>query len=213
MPLTTQDSQRLTANPITDVNANVAVEGRKLSSEAALLFNKSIIARPLMTPEVCSIHVKNTEYRYRWVNRSSSNGQMLAKRRAQGFVNATKDDVDLLSGDATNQDGEITSGDLILMKIRADLYDAAIKYNMVKALTLANMRGVSMEGASTDVMDDDKPRRVSVANEPFVRNGAVKPFIPDNPDSIVEDSISSGRAAKAIEESKARRSAMAEKER
>lgn len=194
--LTTKDSTKLGATVVTDVNADVQLppsDPRKISQEAALLFNKSVIARPLMVPEICSIRVKNTEYRYRWVNRDGQGGRIYMQRKAQGFINATTEDVDILGGDAQTKDGEIRAGDLVLMKIRADIYDAAIKYNMVKAATAAGMRGVHLEGASSDVFDDTKSKRVSVASEPFSRSGMVKPFIPDNPDAFINDSIQSGR--------------------
>lgn len=200
MALTNNDASKLAQNIVTDVNANVSSPSapeRILSREAAILFNKSIVARPLMVPEVCSIRVKNTEYAYRWVNRSASNGQFYMMRKAQGFANATVDDVELLGGDAIANKGEITAGDLILMKIRADLYDAALKFNLEKALLYSRARGMYMEGASSDVMSDATPKRVSVANEPFSKSGLAQPFIPDNPDALVEDSIKSGRAEEA----------------
>lgn len=196
MPLTTSDGTKLGQNIVTDVNANVALPNdkpRMISREAAILLNKSVVARPLMSPEVCSIRIKNTEYAYRWVNHSSRNGQFYMQRRAQGFVNATNDDVEVLSGDAVATNGEIRAGDLILMKIRADLYDAALKYNMERAMTMARTRGVYMEGASSNVFDEGQAKRMSVANEPFTKTGKATPFIPENPDAIVDASIKSGR--------------------
>lgn len=199
MAITTRDGTKLGQNVISDVNANVAVSAgpaRQLSPEAALLFNKSLVARPLMAPEVSSIRIKNTEYRYRWVALKAQNGQFYNMRRSQGFVNATTDDVEVLGGDATATSGALTAGDLILMKIRADLYDGAILHNMQKAGALSRARGMHMEGISPDVFSDDKPSRVSVAQEPFARTGKAQPFIPDNPDAFVDNSISSGRAEK-----------------
>lgn len=142
--LTTGNSGPLGKTVITDVNANVAVgaapEPAKVSPELALLMNQSIVARPLMAPEVCSLHIKNTEYRYRWVNRDGQGGRIYMQRKTQGFINATTDDVDVLGGDAAVTGGEIRAGDLILMKIRADIYDAAMKYNMIKADVLSAAR-------------------------------------------------------------------------
>lgn len=202
MALTTQDGTKLGQTIVTDVNANVSVPGpaaRKISHEAALLFDKSVVARPLMVPEVCSLRVKNTEYRYRWVNRDGQGGRMYTQRRAQGFINATTDDVEVLGGDAETRDGEIRAGDLVLMKLRQDIYDAAMKYNMVKAMTQANMRGVHLEGASADVFDDAKPTRVSVADEPFNRSGKAAAFIPSSAEAeaMINDSIKGGRAEEA----------------
>lgn len=200
--LTSQGVTEVQNNIVTDVNSNVPApptsKQRVLSQEAALLFDKSVIARPLMTPELAAIHVKNHEYRYRWVNYSGRNGAIYTQRKAMGFEDATSDDVQLLSGDAKNLGDEIRAGDLILMKIRADLYDSHIKHNMINALALQRVRGVSLEGASTDVWANDNPKRVSVMEQPFVRSNAAKPFIPADGDieKIVDESLSSGRADK-----------------
>ena len=205
--LTTETGTKLGQSVVTDVNANVPLPPnppRSISPEAALLFDKSVVARPLMVPEVCSIRVKNTEYRYRWVNRDGQGGRIYTQRRAQGFLNATKDDVEILGGDAESKDGEIRAGDLVLMKIRADIYDAAMKYNMQRAMAQARMRGVHLEGASSDVFADDKPQRVSVADEPFNRSGKAVAFIPSSAEAeaMINDSIKAGRneeARQAIE--------------
>lgn len=201
MALTTQDGIKRAANVVsdlgtTDVNANVSagtsVE-KFISPEAAILFNKAIVAKPLMVPEVCSIRVKNHEYRYRWVNRDGQGGRIYTQRRAQGFTNATNDDVEVQGGDVQAKDGEIRAGDLILMKIQADRYDAAIKANMTKAMVYGNARGFYTEGGSSDVMSDAVPSRKTISAEPGARTGLAKPFIPENADALVNDSISSGR--------------------
>lgn len=201
--LTNESVRNVEQNVVTDVNANVPApqgssKARVLSPEAAALFNKGLVARPLMTPEVCSIQIKNTEYRYRWVNRHSQNGRIYQMRRAQGFVNATLDDVNVLNGDAVADKGEVTAGDVILMKIRADLYDAAIKYNTERALTLQRARGVYLDGASGDVNSEANASRKTIAAEPFSRKAA--PFIPTNADALVDDSIKSGRIEAAREQ-------------
>lgn len=197
VPLTTSDGTKLGQTIVSDLNANVDIPqeaSRKISPEAAILFNKAIVAKPLMVPEVCSVHVKNNEFRYRWVNRDGLGGRIFMQRRAQGFLNATDKDVEVLGGDVQSKDGEIRAGDLILMKIRADLYDSAIKANMVRANVLANARGFYTEGGSSDVMSDASPSRKTVSAEPGHRTGMATAFIPDNADRLVEDSINSGRA-------------------
>lgn len=196
MSLTTQQGTKLGQQVVTDVNANIGMASgpaRQVSPEVAILFNKSIVAKPLMAPEVCSVKVKNHEYRYRWVNKQAKGGLMYQMRRAQGFTNATLEDVELLGGDVVHDGGAITAFDLILMKIPVDLYDAAIKHNMEKAFTLTRARGVYMEGASSDVMSDSIPQRQSVAQEPYQRTGKAKPFIPDNVEAIISDSERTGR--------------------
>lgn len=183
--LSTQTVRDITDNVVTDINANVPApeEPRKrtLSREAAILLDKSIVARPLMVPEVCSIRVKNLEYAYRWVNKAGRNGAVYMQRRAQGFTNATTDDVEVLAGDAQANNGEIVAGDVILMKIRGDLYDAAIKYNMQKASALQRARGMYLEGGSSDVNSDAPVERKSVAQD--ARTAST--FIPENPDALI----------------------------
>lgn len=195
--LTTTDASKVSQNVVTDVNANIEVapsRAKMISHDAAILFDKSVIARPLAVPEVGSIQVKNTEYRYRWVNR---NGLMYQRRKAQGFVNATTADVNILGGEITADKGEIVAYDVILMKIRADLYDGAMKFNMQKAAAMTAARGMYLDGASSDVNSDSVPKRMSVANEAFTKTGKAVPFIPTNTDQIISESISSGRVEEA----------------
>jgi hypothetical protein len=203
MALTTTDAQKISANiNAGNVNDNIAVDTqtrtRKLSPEAAILFDKSIVARPLNTPEVCSIHVKNTEYYYRWVAVQALGGRVYMERKAMGFTNATSDDVDILVGDATCDKGEIRAGDLILMKLPFGQWASHVKANMQKAQMLGNMRGVFQKSGSTDVFSDEKPARASVNAEAFDRS-KLSHFIPDNPDALIKDSIDSGRVDKTRE--------------
>lgn len=198
MAITTQDGTKLGQTIVSDVtpNANVSVPvaaTRQVSPETAILFDKAIIARPLMTPEVCSLRIKNHDYRYRWVNRDALGGRMYTQRKAQGFMNATNNDVDVMGADVQDKDGEIRAGDLILMKIRCDLYDGAIKFNIKKSQTLASARGMYLDGASSDVHSDAAPSRHTVAADVGARTGMAVPFIPDNPDAIIDSSINSGR--------------------
>jgi hypothetical protein len=199
--LTNETNRAIRDNVVTDANANVAdprthAEVRLLSPDAALLLNKSLVAKPLMVPELCSLHIKNTEYRYRWVNSQGKNGYMYTLRRSQGFTNATTDDAVVLGGDAVATNGEIRSGDVILMKLRQDIYDAAIKYNIEKALVLQRSRGMYLKDASSDVFSDAVAKRESITNAVPVAAGA---FIPDNPDALI--SGSSQAAARANIES------------
>jgi hypothetical protein len=215
--LTTRNSRDIEQNvSSSDVNANVAsdkpVARAVLSPEAAIFFNKGIVARPLMTPEVCSIHVKNLEYRYRWVNKSGRNGAIYMQRRAQGFTNATLDDVDVLGGDATATSAEINAGDLILMKIQANVYDAAIKYNMEKAMLLSRARGMYLKNTSSDVNSD------VVAERETIDVNKMGAFIPSagEIEKKLDASMKSGSASearKSIDEIRERQAKAVTKER
>jgi hypothetical protein len=200
MALTTDTARAISENiNAGSVNDNIVVDKqtrvRTLSPEAAILFDKTLVARALNTPEVCSIHVKNTEYYYRWVAKDALSGRVYMERKAMGFTNATSDDVEILVGDAVADNGQITAGDLILMKLPYGQWAAHVKSNMQKAQTLGNMRGVFRKSGSTDVFSDEKPARASVNSEPFDRS-KISHFIPDDPDAIIKDSIDSGRVEK-----------------
>jgi hypothetical protein len=198
--LTTADSNKIGAAPVTDQNANIAIpseRARFISPDLAILMNASVVARPLMTPEVCSIKVKDLTYQYRWVNRDGQGGQIYQQRKSQGFLNATTSDVEILGGDAERRDGEIRAGDLILMKIRKELYEGAMKYNMQRAIALQGARGVFKEGGSTDVMSDAVAETKTIAETPGAVSHKAEPFIPKNVDALLNDSERSGRAEQA----------------
>src|SRR5437879_6501008 len=135
MALTTETQTKLTDH-------TQSSSPRRRTVEADILFDKSIVAKPLNAPEVASIHVKNTEYYYRWVNRLHSNGRVYMERKAMGFVNATTKDVEVLVGDTVSNDEEIRCGDVILMKITFHLWASHVKRNMQTAEVLHRMRGV-----------------------------------------------------------------------
>ena len=162
---------------------------RQISQEAAILLDKSIVARPLSAPEVASIHVKNTEYYYRWVNRLHSHGQVYMRYKAMGFSNATKDDVEVLVGDTAVSDDEIRCGDVILMKIQFAHWASHAKRNMQVAETLQRTRGVhtTSEEVSSDVFAEGGRPRHSTVNDDFKGlKGKVSSFIPDNPDALID---------------------------
>ncbi len=195
MALTTETSQK-----ISDHTQASRVSRNRRTSEAEILFDKSVIAKPLNAPEVASIHVKNVEYYYRWVNRLHSNGRVYMERKAMGFVNATTDDVEVLVGDTVSTQDEIRCGDVILMKIPFHLWASHVKRNMQTAEVLQRMRGVynREEELSGDVFSDggrslsEKGTLSTVAKD---IKGKVAPFIPDNPDAIID-----GQSAEATNE-------------
>ena len=92
----------------------------------------------------------------------------------------------ILVGDAVATEGEVRSGDLILMKMQYARWASHIKANMQRAQVLGNARGLYHKNdPSPDVFSDEAPVRASVAQEGFSRNAA-KPFIPGNPDQLVD---------------------------
>ena len=193
MALTTETQQKITDHTV------IPGKPHKVTAEAAILFDKSVVARPLNAPEVASIHVKATEYYYRWVNRLHSNGRVYMERKAMGFTNATTDDVDVLVGDAAASESEIRCGDVILMKIPFHLWASHVKRNMETAQVLQRMRGVhnKEEELSSDVFSEGSGK--GLASMAADLKGKVAPFIPINPDAIIEGQ-SADSATRAREE-------------
>jgi len=185
MALTTGTSQKIT-------DSTQSPGPRKRTVEADILFDKSIVAKPLSAPEVASIHVKRPEYYYRWVNRLHGNGQVYAQRKAMGFCNATTEDVEVLVGDETiSTDTEIRCGDVILMRIPFGQWASHVKRNMITAQQLQAMRGVynREEELSADVFAEGGKSvsdRGSVGSISKDIKGKVNAFIPDNPDAIMD---------------------------
>lgn len=168
--------------------ASVPQKPQRISPEAAILMDKSIVARPLSAPEVASIRIKNTEFYYRWVNRMHSNGRVYMERKSMGFVNATTEDVEVLVGDTVSTDSEIRCGDLILMKIPFHLWAGHVKRNMQTAEVLQRMRGVHTrdEDLDTNVFaEGGKPATMSVKEDLKGFHGKVASFIPENPDALI----------------------------
>ena len=193
--LTTRDSRAVSEKIAVDLNANVTLppgKPRVISREAAILFDDSVIARSLGVPEVTSINPKNLDYAYRWVNRDGVGGQIYQQRLAQGFTNATTEDVEILAADVQWKDGEIRAGDVILMKMQAERYDAAIKANMLQAMRLARTKGAYLKSGSSNVWEDESKTVGTISEEALPAKG-VQQFIPPDVKAIVHDSISSGR--------------------
>jgi len=186
MALTTSTSQK-----ISDHTQSTGLPRNRRTSEAEILFDKSVVAKPLNAPEVASIHVKNVEYYYRWVNRLHSNGRVYMERKAMGFVNATTDDVEVLVGDTVSTQDEIRCGDVILMKIPFHLWASHVKRNMQTAEVLQAMRGAynKEEELSQDVFSEHGRGSLSSVSKDV--KGKIAPFIPDNPDAIIDGQVAS----------------------
>jgi hypothetical protein len=163
MALTTQTGIDATENRIfSDVRPGsnkVLPNGQVLSEDAQILMDKSIIAKPLGVPAAEGIKIKNMAFKYRWVARLSSGGSMYARRKAQGWTDATIEDAEPNSVELTNDGGRLLYGDLILMKIPLQRYQEAMKYTMQRGLQLqrdtqylTNSKG---ETPSVDVRADE----------------------------------------------------------
>lgn len=137
----------------------VLPNGQVLSEDAQILMDKSIVAKPLGVPAAEQIRIKNNSFRYRWVNRSGASGSWFMRQKAVGWQLATMEDVDPMSVELTNDNGEIRMFDTVLMKIPVERYQAAMKYNTLKALNLQRdkrfLTSKDGETPSTSVFSDE----------------------------------------------------------
>lgn len=138
----------------------VLPNGQVLSEDAQILMDKSIVAKPLGTPTAEQIKIRNSSFRYRWVNRDGGGGILYARAKAKGFTLATADDAEPLSVEITNDNGEIRMFDVILMKIPVEKYQQAMKHQMLSALRLQKSKqfitGENGELPSTSVFSDER---------------------------------------------------------
>jgi hypothetical protein len=182
MTMTNQDGQRATENPVTNVaiqegqfdfrksiaeGKNVRLpDGRTLSPEAQIMFDKSIIAKNLGAPATSEIIVKNLSFHYYWGNFSYRNGARYGQLKSMGFTNATEDDVDAKSPEVNVNGKEIRCGDLILMKIPLDRWMGHVKALMNRSWNLQHRRGFlqTKDGGmpSTDVNANETVSAVNV---------------------------------------------------
>jgi hypothetical protein len=102
-------------------------------TEAEILADASIEARPLMMPQQLDVKSRRPEYAFYWVNRKGDQGTRHEKFLALGFTNAAKEDVHGLDESVMIQGNSIILGDLILMKCLKEKYYGYLKYNMMKA--------------------------------------------------------------------------------
>jgi hypothetical protein len=144
--------------------------GRYLS-EAEILADASIEAKPLNSGDSLQIRIKNFDYVYRWVNRSGQSGDLLRQRRMAGFTNATMDDVELdAMEEASVTGGSIVVGDLVLMKLPVNRYYAGIKASILKAQNAVQQQ---KKAAHSDAVP---------ANAPVAAQDAVSVYTPSDKD-------------------------------
>lgn len=103
------------------------------------IFNEAVIARPLSFGNALDFKVKRHEYAYRWFNRYGQNGARYTWAKANGFVNADSNDVEVVNEDAI-KDGHIMVGDLILMKMPKLEYMGKMRYNHERSEQLINAK-------------------------------------------------------------------------
>lgn len=88
---------------------------------------RGLKATPLATPGFTQLKTKNQSLAFRWVNRGAGNGLRVSQMLSVGFTIATPVDVEVPGLEPV--ENKFTIGDLVLMKISKDKYNAALKYN------------------------------------------------------------------------------------
>jgi CRISPR/Cas system-associated protein Cas7 (RAMP superfamily) len=193
MTMTNQDARNVRANVSEDVHSemippnqdfsetiakgiNVRLpNGKVLSPEAQIMFQKSTVSKDLGIPPLEEIHIKNLGMKYRWVNRIALGGSHYMQMKYRGYTNATLEDAEPLSVEVTKDATEIRFAELILMKIPIEKYIENERRKIKKAIMFQNRRAFleSRDGAqpSTDVMSDEELKEVSVAGTAFAHGG------------------------------------------
>jgi hypothetical protein len=105
-------------------------------NEMDYIMDSSVVAKPLIMPEVLKMRGRDPHYAYRWVNWKSAGGSWFKTQLAMGFVPC--DEKDIVQHNGQIIDGRITVGDLMLCKIDRDKLGAALKKNFETANRMQN---------------------------------------------------------------------------
>lgn len=103
-----------------------------------------IEARPLVTFEILNeVQPKNSALHLHWVNRVAGDGLRFNQMQAAGFVPAKPDEVWMITTknpvpETMIKEGKVIYGDLIATLIGKDLYYAALKSNVLRAIELGD---------------------------------------------------------------------------
>ena len=198
---TTTLAPTVPAKPAT-VPPNVAVTAAREASSVGIrhtesndLMDPNIVAKPLSNPGdgFGSLRPKNPDVVFRGILRELQNNlgvspyMRFEQAKAQGFVVATKEDVDPstpIPPSCITADGKIINGDLILMKISAAAYRGALKYKDQQAINSVK-RSQSVEGARKEInrvaQETNMPSKLSRKLDPF------NPSLADLPKGFDED--------------------------
>jgi hypothetical protein len=118
-----------------------ALEDRRienLDEETAALFNASIVAKPMNTPQSGKIAKElNTEMHYHWIRDRNGNNpyhDRVEALRYEGWEFATTKDVEMAVKSTVHGEAEIRNGDLVLMKWPKEKWLALRKSQQMEAI-------------------------------------------------------------------------------
>lgn len=112
------------------------------------ILTDAVVAKDLTIPTYLDLKPVDPIYVFRWVNRKydGDGGNRYEQMRSIGFMNAEIEDVDgKIDPKVTQDSGGIVCGDVILMKIRKDIYYSYLKANIIKSNKLFNRQNVTKE--------------------------------------------------------------------
>ena len=138
--------------------------------------DEAIIARPLQLPDSDNIHLKDKSFEPRWVNFSVGEKESplrFHQMKAAGFTVVKPDEVE--GGIASSYetiDGKIVNGDVVLMKVKKEVYHGALKWNWEKAQRRRGMK------AMTDTGKDYIKEDLRATGAPLSQLKKISSFVP-----------------------------------
>lgn len=109
------------------------------NEETAALFNASIVAKPMNTPQSGQIAKQlNKEMHYHWIRDRAGvnpNHERVEKLRYEGWEFATTKDVEMCVASTVLGEAEIRNGDLILMKLPLERWLQIRKAQQMEAIS------------------------------------------------------------------------------
>lgn len=145
--------------------------------KVAVVTDEPIEARPLTMPDFINLQPKDQNLRFRWINFKVGKDESTLRYEqalAQGFQNATVDDIKGIVPDAYKREAgkRIVNGDVILMKISRRVYDGALLHKDQQAMKLAAKTDAKARGVDT------VSQTVKATGAPAEIAKLVRPFAP-----------------------------------
>lgn len=108
------------------------------NEETAALFNASIVASPMSSPQSCNVAtILNTEMHFHWARDrggDNANHDRVEQLKAMGWDFATTKDVVMSVKSTVKGENEIRNGDLVLMKCKKEAWLALRKAQQMEAI-------------------------------------------------------------------------------
>ena len=150
-------------NKVEGLENQVAQKYYTPRSELDILTDDNIIAEEMMPPDMFNVRYLVPGIRCRWVNWKAREGQMMYTAQAEGYLYASKNDIECTV--KPNKEGKFINGDVVLMKISEARYASAMKALVLRTKMAA---GQTAEAAMEEMRGLQKRS-----------GGHLTPFAPD----------------------------------